>query len=198
MRIWSWTVDDWNAAFQGFAILCIAGTLLAGAGKFWTDKIIKQRGAQELAAAKERTANAENELVKLKERTRPRGFTETELQDVRGRLQTISEKIPVEIVLLEHRFPATETSDLIGEQLGKVFRESGFELSLKRVPKAKGIGIHLRLLFKEALTTPPSLEPLGHVFDGCRVLWTFGTEVDPAYQRLTLRIEISDEPLSRS
>lgn len=68
MRIWSWTVDEWNAAFQGFAILCIAGTLLAGAGKFWTDKKIRDRRAEESAAEKARTAKVEANLAKQQER----------------------------------------------------------------------------------------------------------------------------------
>lgn len=100
MKIWSWTVDDWNAAFQGFAILCILGTLLAGAGKFWTDRIIKQRGAQELAAAKQELAAAkattdkvqadlaaqQKEILEVQAKFRRRTLTQKERDNMVGLL----------------------------------------------------------------------------------------------------------------
>jgi hypothetical protein len=166
MRIWSWTVDDWNAFFQGFAILCILGTLLAGAGKFWTDRIIKARAAQESAAAKasaakvqadldtqrERTTKAEEDILEVQAKFRRRTLTQSERNNIVGLLHaylTIAkeakEKYGESFMIV---YPSDEGDPArFANLLHQLFFQAGWSVQIHPVPYAEhviGISIVVR------------------------------------------------------
>jgi hypothetical protein len=180
MRIWSWTVDDWNAAFQGFAILCIAGTLLAGAGKFWTDRIIKERHAQELAAAKTRTVKVEVDLAKQQERT---AKAEKELRE-RFESRTLTQNQQTNFFGLARAYAplAKEARDKRGEtvwivhptgdpeatefasMLTHLLFEAGWPVQIRDIPfPVHRIGI--AILVNDPANPPSLVQPLQQLFE---------------------------------
>jgi hypothetical protein len=152
----------------------------------------------ELAKQQERAANAERELEEIKERTRPRGLTEAQLLDLRQHLLAISDKIPIEIMVQDHSFPVTETSDLVGQQLVSAFRDAGFEVVLKHRPTVPPVGIHLDTLLKEMPPQyPPAMQPLIDFLKSAPFLSSARPVIDPAYAHITVRIVIGQDPMGR-
>src|SRR5260370_1523105 len=86
MKLWHWTLDEWNAAFQLFTILFVAGTVLTGLGALYTGRRIAARQKQELATTnatitklqtdlavqQTQAAKAELDLLQVQERIKPR------------------------------------------------------------------------------------------------------------------------------
>ena len=60
MKIWSWTVDDWNTAFQVLTVVFVAGTVVTGLGTVLTDRVVRKRQAEELATTKANTIKLPN------------------------------------------------------------------------------------------------------------------------------------------
>ena len=69
MRIWSWTVDDWNTVFQVLTTVFVAGTVLTGLGTVLTDRVIRRRQAEELATTKANAIKLQTDLAAQQERT---------------------------------------------------------------------------------------------------------------------------------
>jgi hypothetical protein len=129
MKIWSWTVDDWNAAFQILPIIFLVGTVATGIGKVWTDRIIKQRGALELAAAKQELADAKTATAKVqadldaqREQTAKNKKEILEVQaKFRRRTLTPQERDNMVNFLHVYRRLANEAKDKYGESFMIVF-----------------------------------------------------------------------------
>jgi hypothetical protein len=81
------------------------------------------------SAGQVRAAKVERELLEVQDRIKVRAFTEVELDRIREGLVPIEDKVPVEIVTPEPRYPETDKAELMGQQLAKAFREAGWTVS---------------------------------------------------------------------
>jgi hypothetical protein len=48
MKIWAWTLDDWNIAFQVATLIFVAGTVVTGAITVFVSKEVSRRQAEAL------------------------------------------------------------------------------------------------------------------------------------------------------
>jgi len=115
-------------------LVLIAGCVTAvGAIGVW---VVGQRAStlQEIrdSELQHTAAKAEQELEQLEERTRPRGLTKVQLEELRERLRAIPVKIPIEIVTQDHSFPLTEASEAFAGKLTALFEDLEWEVSVKR------------------------------------------------------------------
>lgn len=108
MRIWSWTVEDWNAAFQIMTTIFVAGTVLTGVGAFFTGRKINERLAKELAAARASTAKVETDLAKQQERAANAERQLLEVQE-KFRRRTLTQKDREKLVALSQAYLALVT-----------------------------------------------------------------------------------------
>jgi hypothetical protein len=183
MKIWSWTVDDWNAAFQILPIVFVALTVLTGAGKFWTDRIIKGRQAQQLADAKtsaarvqddlatqqQRAAKAEKELSEIKERFQPRTLTENQKNNIFGLARAYSSiakearKKRGEFVMIIHPRGDPEATEY-ASMITHLFFEAGWPVQIEDMP----FPVHttgISLLVSDPSNPPTLLRPLQTIFE---------------------------------
>jgi hypothetical protein len=117
-----------------------------------------------LAAQQERAANAESELLRLKDLTRPRAFTDEQLNQLSRVLPKITEKFPIEIATPASNPPATDSAELCTRQLEKVFKDAGWRVSLSSAQDVLANGMRINLFMKDA-TRPPAMTTILESFE---------------------------------
>lgn len=125
------------------ASLLLAGFVTGVVSVFLSWRINKLQAGEiaelklKTAEQQQRAADAERALLEVQQRIKAHAFTEAEIDRMREGLAAIQDKVPVEIVTPEARFSETEKAELYGQQLAKVFREAGWDVSEIRgkVPK---------------------------------------------------------------
>lgn len=173
MKIWSWTVDDWNAAFQILPILFLVGTLVTGIGKVWTDRIIKERQAQALAKQQERTAKAEKDLSEVQERFQSRTLTQAQqntffrLAKAYATLAKEARDRRGETVWIVHPTGDTEATEF-ASMLTHLLFEAGWPVQIQDMPfpvHTTGIAI----LVNDPANPPMLVQPLRQLFEQAKI-----------------------------
>jgi hypothetical protein len=197
MKILS-SADDLNVALKILTMLFGLGTLLAGVGVFWTDRIIKARAAQESAAVKtsaakvqadltaqqERTAKAEKELLQVQERFRPRTMSQSEQQKLLSLLTVYSSlarngrEKNRETLWIVHPSGDTEAT-VFASMLTGLFSQAGWQPNLRDVPLSEHtVGIEIRV---RDVNNPPLLaQGLKRVLEEAHVLYSVKSQPDSA------------------
>lgn len=196
MKIWSWTVDDWNAMFQVLTIIFVAGTVLTGVGKIWTDKIIKERQAQELAAARisttkletdlakqqERAAKAEKELLEVQERFKPRTLSRSEQNDLFGLLRAHSSlarrarEKNGEVLWIVHPRGDPEATEFAA-MLANLFSQAGWQPQLRDIPFSVHI-TGIAILVSDPANPPLLAQLVKRVFEEARIPFSVQPQPD--------------------
>jgi hypothetical protein len=126
--------------------------------------IAQRRLETDLARQQERAANAESELLRLKEITRPRALTDDQLSVLSTALSSISDKFPIEIVTRPRNAPAMDATELCAEQLAKLFKGAGWQVSLRQEPgDVIDVGFRINYFMKES-PRPPGVTTLMETF----------------------------------
>ncbi len=144
-----------------FEVLSIsAGVLTVAAliGIAITSRIVSSQNKTEfeqvkgkVAEQQERAAKAEQELLTLKERTRPHGLTDEQMNGLRVALAGAPKNIRIEVVVAKHRPPNTDLSELYAKQLAKALEEAG--------EKVVVIQVEPSAIPKLGITIFPSIPP---------------------------------------
>jgi hypothetical protein len=194
MKLWHWTLDDWNAAFQLFTILFVAGTVLTGLGALYTGRRIAARQKQELATTnatitklqtdlavqQERAARAERELLEVQERFKPRILSERQQSELFGLLRAYSslarearEKNQETFWIVHPRgdIEATEFASM----LTNLFVQTGWQPNLRDMPfPTHTTGIEI--LVRDPVNLSLLAQALKRVFEEAHIPFTIVRE----------------------
>jgi hypothetical protein len=179
MKVLPESTEGWSTLFQILTIALIAGTVITGLlALYFSNKAGRQQAERmvtlekETAQARTKQAEAERALLELQERTTPRGLSDVSLANLRKYLAFVprTKKLRVEIVRARHKFPITETSEVYAEQLSRVLKGEGFNVSIVEVPDSEvprtGLFLNAYFGFKENTGAPSQSESLVGAING--------------------------------
>ena len=194
MKIWSWTVDDWNTAFQVLTVVFVAGTVATGLGTVLTDRTIRKRQAEELATTKantiklqtdlaaqqERAAKAEKELLEVQERFKPRTMSQSEQSNLLGLLRASVSLVREakeknrETLWIIHPSGDTEAT-VFASMLTGLFVQAGWEPNLRAMPLAEHT-VGIEILVRDANNLPLLAQALKRVLDEAHIPFAVKSE----------------------
>lgn len=194
MRIWSWTVEDWNTAFQVLTTIFVAGTVLTGLGTVFTGRLVTKRQAQELAATKarttklqtdlaaqqERAANAERQLLEVQERFKPRTMSPREQNSLLGLLRSYSSLARQareknrETLWIVHPSGDTEATEFASMLTG-LFVSAGWAPNLRAVPLSEH-EVGIVILVRDRNNLPQLAQALKRVLEEARIPFSLKSE----------------------
>jgi hypothetical protein len=194
MRIWSWTVDDWNTAFQVLTTMFVAGTVLTGLGAMFTDRAVRKRQAEELAITKantvklqtdlaaqqERAAKAEKELLEVQERFKPRTMSQSEQNNLVGLLRAYAslareaKEKNRETLWIVHPTGDTEAT-VFASMLTGLFIQAGWEPNLRDLALSEHT-VGLEILVQDANNLPLLAQALKRVLEEARIPFAVKSE----------------------
>lgn len=135
-------------------------------------------------------------LAAVEERARPRGLTTEELTLLRAGLAAVAEPMLIELVTPDPRSPLTDVSELVAQQLARLFRERGWHVSFSHTlaAPARGISRHYTVAGAE---TPARRETFQRFIDALAQLRLSGggtTDYEPTIEITRVQLVIAANP----
>lgn len=141
-------------------------------------------------------AMADARLATVEEQTRPRGFTEAEVESLRRALVRVQEPLAIEIATPEPRKPFTDVAELVAKQLGDLFAERGWSTTYTHTSGLPPRGINRYMVVKgqNAPELPVSMQAFVDAFAQLRLHGGGTNDFDPSISTSKVRLVIATNP----